>query len=184
MRNAKRSIAGGLACGVLRPIALERGPVTMKGLAVELDDQALPGPEGVDLVAENVDVGLAGRKLSLTAKEGKTLLEVGSRSDGIARFLDQLSDRTLGPPPSSSRAYVFQRSHFEQPKAVCLFEAAPEPPEIDDFGEVEECAGQARDRNPIPGGHVDGVEQNLPDEDSVTGVATSGAHLDWRSVWP
>jgi hypothetical protein len=70
MGEADHAIARRLEGRVAGPVALERGSVPVEGEAVEFDDKALPGPEGVDLASEHENA--AGRSMySVDVAEGR-----------------------------------------------------------------------------------------------------------------
>jgi hypothetical protein len=147
-------VASDLASSVLCPVALERCPMSVECIAIELDDHSLEGPKRIDLVIEDFDVGLVGRKSLLTAEEGEARLKLAANADRIARFLDQAPDRSERPSPVTAGADVFESPHLEQAKAIGLFERSLESELVDYIGKVEERAGNggdgdARDRCPI-----------------------------------
>jgi hypothetical protein len=60
--EAHDAVAGGLQGSVAGPVALERLAGGVVGVAVDLDDQPLVGPEQVDLIALHADVGVRARQ--------------------------------------------------------------------------------------------------------------------------
>jgi hypothetical protein len=56
MGDPKNAISRSHSLPIATSVALERGPVPMKFVTVELDDQVLSRPEHVDLVTEDQHV--------------------------------------------------------------------------------------------------------------------------------
>lgn len=100
MGDADGPVAGDQPFAVKRPVALKGGAVGVEFPAVELDDQAGGGPEAVDLVAEDEDVGGGCGEAVLSAELGKALLQWGAR---LRRRPDLAEEASNGPQRSSSR---------------------------------------------------------------------------------
>ena len=78
--DAQDPVAGRDERGVPFPVALERASMTVVCEAVEFDDEAMVGPERIDLATENEDV-VAGRRQTPGSAEGpEPLLQL--RSEG------------------------------------------------------------------------------------------------------
>ena len=77
--DADHAVAGGGELGVFQAVFLECPAVEVVLAAVDLDDEALVWPEGVDLVAHDRGVGywLGERVVCAEAAEGQ--LEVGAQ---------------------------------------------------------------------------------------------------------
>ena len=121
---------------------------SMERVAVELDDQPLARPEGIDLVAENVDVGRRRRQVVLLAEERQSAPR--DRSGSIPARAPPRSGagsaasarRPMPRAQTSSSARISSSS-----KPIGLFERPSELPLVDDFGEVEERARDGGDRD-------------------------------------
>jgi hypothetical protein len=91
--EADGSVAGYLKGGVAGSVALESRVVAVEGEAVEFDDEALVGPERVDLETEDRRVEGGRRQLMRTAKAAN------SSSSGervIVEALASVSRRRMG----------------------------------------------------------------------------------------
>ncbi|HEY5709713.1 MAG TPA: hypothetical protein VIS51_09985 [Solirubrobacterales bacterium] len=84
MGYADGSVARYLEGGVAGSVALEGGAVAVKFPAVELRGEALTGPEGVDLEAEDGCVEGRGGQVVVAAEGGELVLE-GERVIAAAR---------------------------------------------------------------------------------------------------
>lgn len=75
MGEAQDAVAGSLEGCVASAVLLEGGAVAVVREAVQLDDEASVGPEGIDLGAEEGDVGRWGWEPVLAAEGDETILE-------------------------------------------------------------------------------------------------------------
>jgi hypothetical protein len=60
--DADDAVSGGVEGPVAGAVAFERVAGEVVGVAVDLDDQPLVGPEQVDLIAADDDIGLGARQ--------------------------------------------------------------------------------------------------------------------------
>jgi hypothetical protein len=73
VRDANDPVPLGLQRRVTRTVALEGSSVPVEGKSIELDDEALGGPVGVDLVPQDLDIDEGGETV-LTAEPRETIL--------------------------------------------------------------------------------------------------------------
>jgi hypothetical protein len=164
--DANRLVSADLASDVLGPIALERGPMTMERIAVELDDYALVGPEGIDLVAEHFDIGLKRRKALLATKASKAMLQLRARPNGLVRLVNQATDRPLCTAAATPSIDILQLTHLQQAKAVRLFPRPLELSDREDFRKVEQRACDGGDWDSVNRGAIDVMDAAFVDQDS------------------
>jgi hypothetical protein len=79
-----------LEVSVAPAVAFECGSGGVEGVAVDLDDQAVVGPEHVDLVAADASVGLRWREAGLADQLEQSALGFGT---GEGRFLAEGSSQ-------------------------------------------------------------------------------------------
>jgi hypothetical protein len=182
--DADRPVASRLAGSILGPVALEGSTVAMRRVAVELDYQALAGPKGVYLMAENIDIGGRGDEVVFPAKEREALLQIGARPNRCPRRLNKPPNRPQRPSPVATGADAFERPHFQQPKAIGLFKHSPELGLINHFGHIEESASNRGDRNTHDYGPIVPVEAAFVDDDAWSTSAGRRRHFDWARAWP
>ena len=107
------------------------------------------GPEGVDLLAEDLDVGAVRRQV-VGAAEGWKRSSSGERSGSTARAsASRRPDRLQGAAPVTALADPLDLAQSQQLEPVRLLPGRLQPLEVDDFGVVEERAGDGGDRNPV-----------------------------------
>jgi hypothetical protein len=149
MGDANDAVSRRLHCRVADAVALERGSVPVKRPAVYLNDQLRRRPVSIDLSIEDQDIGQRGGKVVVMTKGEKARLERGAGWLGHARGVDQAANRTKSVASAPSGADALQVSQLDQAEPVCLLEGPLEPVLVDDLGEVEERAGDGRNRDPI-----------------------------------
>jgi hypothetical protein len=159
-------------------VSFERAPGATKGVAVELHDKPLTGPEGVDLETGGQGVDLGSRQAMNLAEVNEGPFELGA--DGGSRIGVIGEDPHQGAEASSasaSPADVFDRAHVEKVETLRLLEGAGKLGRRDDSAEVEQrsrhrCHRNTRmSRSVAPAqlaGHVHG--------DSSAAPAGRGAH--------
>ncbi len=126
----------------------------MVGVAVELDDELVGWPEGVDLVAA-LDDGIRLRAGdSMSVEEGEeAVLELGAgglmsgRAEVGERFGELRCPRVTPSPRACERAV--DRRDVEFPESIGLRQALGELVGRQDRGQVDQRAGQGRDRDPV-----------------------------------
>ncbi len=117
--------------------------------AVQLDDQLGGGPEDVDLVAEDVDVGLAGWDAVCIAEALEAILERGAGPRCGAGFGEEPTDRLQGVAAVAPLADELDSSQLQQLEPIRFLPGPLEPSKVHHFGEVKERAGDGSDRNAI-----------------------------------
>lgn len=149
MGDADGAVASEEELGVTGPVALESGTVAVVFPAVELDDEASGGPEYVDLVVEDVDVGHAWRDLVDVAEPLEAILQRRPGSGRCSGLGEQPADWAEGAASVAAFAHARDGVQLQQAEAVSLFPGTFQPLSSFNFGEVEERAGD--------GGHRDAV---------------------------
>ena len=151
MGDADRPVAGDQELGVTGAVAVESGPLVVEFPAIELDDQFRLGPQGVDLVAEDEDVGGRWRYPALDTEVVEALLQrralgasvrsrfASSRRTGRSarRPLPCAQTRSTSPNRNSFSRSASSQACFSREKST-------------DFREIEERAGDRGDRDPRP----------------------------------
>ena len=126
----------------------------MEGPAIGLDDESSSRPVGVSLATQDQDIRLRLGKTVLLAEGEEAVLERGTSRLRRSREVDEWLNDAQRPPTMSASANRFQRGHMQQPESICLLEHRADTTLVRDFREIEEGAGNGRDRNVIPGGSV------------------------------
>lgn len=156
--DASGAVAGQEELGVAGSVALEGGAVAVVFPAVQLDDEPGGGPEHVDLVAEDVDIGAVRREVVEAAEALETVLERRAGPGDGPGFGEEAPDRLQGVATVATLADpldVVQPQHFEP---VRFLPGLLEPLEVDDFRVVEQRAGDRGDGNVATGSMVCLVE--------------------------
>jgi hypothetical protein len=122
MCEADDPIASGLHRGIACPISLESSAMTVVGKAIGLDHKFLPRPVGVDLIAQDFDIG-RGRRQVVLATEGENLiLETGPSSLRVPTCVDQTTNHREGSPAVTARADSLKIPQAQQPQPIRLLE--------------------------------------------------------------
>lgn len=93
MSDSDDAVSLGLHGRVASAVALEGGAMPVEGPAIGLDQESLPRPVGVRLVAEDGDVGLRPREVVLLTECEEAILERGTGRPRHQSGVDQRSDR-------------------------------------------------------------------------------------------
>lgn len=133
-------------------------------------------------MAEDLHVGLIRREPTLAAEEREAMLEFGARPDGLPSLLDQPSHRPQRPPPEAARANVLESAHLQQIQPIRLFERPPELPLVDDFGKVEERAGDGGDGNPRFDRPIGGMNASVMHDNATNDLAAPSAGRNFDGV--
>jgi hypothetical protein len=95
---AQDAVGGELEGRVAGAVMLERGAGAVKRVPVELDDEALLGPERVDFQALDVGVGGRGWEVSLVAEVEEEAFQLGADIGGAGpRWVASRAARGLRP---------------------------------------------------------------------------------------
>jgi len=147
--------------------------------AVELDDQASVGPEGVDFRAEEGDVGRGKREPVLAAELGEAAFEWGASGGCPLRVIQEVLDFAEAAPAVASLADLLEFRQAEQAEAVGLFEGPLELALVDEVGEVEEGARDGGDWDDGVGSAVVGIESATMQADAFpSGSSVWRCHVD------
>lgn len=170
MRQADDSVALRLHGCIAGSVSLEGGAVAVVTEAVEFDHETVAGPVGVDLVVEDRDVGERGGQVGevLTAELGEAVLQRGAGVGGHPGSGEEPPDRSQCMAPIALLADSFHGWQPEKVKPVGLLPGPPQLPEVDDFGEVEQCSGDGRNRNAALFGRIVRVEPATMQADAVS----------------
>ena len=114
--DADGAVAGDEMAGVAEPVALECVVVAVVFAAVELDDQAGGGPEDVDLVVKDEDVGGRRRQAVLLAEGSEPLLERGSGFGRGSELGKEATDRAQRVTTATAPADLFELTDLQQPR--------------------------------------------------------------------
>jgi hypothetical protein len=136
--DANNSITGRRQSCVSPSVALEGSAVVVEFEAVELDDQTLRRPKGVDLAIEDADVEARIRKMLGATEASKALLERGASGERRLCGVEQWADQLQGASPVPSNADPLDLLQLQQPQAIRLLPRRVQNVPIDGFGEVEE----------------------------------------------
>src|SRR3954451_21656574 len=126
IRNPNHATAGPLDPGITTAIGLERMAVAVEGPAVELDDEALLGPETVDRVASDGDVDRRDQEFAVAAVTQEPPLEVGAGlGKGEGRRPQQGTEFAGAGSPCGVVTDPAEFLTAQQPSALGLVESLP-----------------------------------------------------------
>jgi len=158
----------------------------VEGPAVRLDDEALDGPDEVDLVSlaleQEPDVDSGARQAGDLAEDEEALLELGAGQRRADRVLAEHAPqaRRAGVAVEAAEE-VIDRAPVEDPQHLRLVAGPLKRPPIDDAGEIEEGAGD-RGAGDAPVDRAIGGRQGLSavklDASSAPPCAPAGGDVD------
>lgn len=181
MSDPDDAVASGLKHRIASSIPLEGGPVVVEGKAVQLNDQLLMGPEGVDLEACNRGVGnRSGQALFLTEHD-EAVLQWRAGRHRLPGSRDQTLHWPQGAAPGVTGTDVLDRADLEQAQPVRLLKGALVGLLVDDLGQVEEGASNGGDRDSVYYGTVAWVYPAPMDDHAVFTSAAVGQDFDRRA---
>lgn len=169
--------------GVAQAIALELPAGGVRGGTVELGDQALGPPEGVDLVRApgsldpGVDLGRREPVASNDVQEGGLELAAGSGRAGI-RIGEYRGQRGGAVAVGMTVQQRREGDAVEDPLNLGLVHGALELAAVEDRGEVQERACGRRDRDGLDGCALVRGQDGAMELDAIAGAKRTGAtHL-------
>jgi len=158
--------------------------MAVEGEAVQFDNEALVGPEGVDLEIEDGCVEHGRRQLVRAAERREFVLEGRTRAGRSTKLADEAADWSECVAARAAGTGSFQRTELEQVEAVGLLEDALEDVFINYVGKIEESAGDRRDRDAILDRTVLRVDAAFVKENScaVAGSTVLRRNIDLRAT--
>jgi hypothetical protein len=121
VRDSKDAVAGKLKHGVALAVPLEGRPIAVIGEAIELDHEALPPPDRVDLHPSDEDVEAGRRKAGVAAKAEEAGFELGAgHLCSVPMDFQEAPENTHATTPTAVIQHSVKRTEIEQLQSVSL----------------------------------------------------------------
>src|SRR5436305_281216 len=188
MGDANDAEAVQLELRVPLAVALERGSRAVELVAVELHDELLLDPRGVDLVAAHDHVGRRHRNPPGAAEVEEEDLQVRARNRRLPVYVrERGAKRLYAMVPAVPLGGRLECSEVEHAEPFSGLDVVPQLARGEHHSAVEQSARHGRDRDPVAPGPVlamqspDAVD---PDTAATRAAPSRNAHVDPRPPAP